>query len=264
MRGKKSGVACGDWVEYQFAAVGQGAIEAIKPRASQLHRSDAFKEKIIAANVTQVIIVVAAIPSFSEDLISRCLVAAESENIEVLIVLNKADLIEATRAAMATLALYQRLGYRVLTLSALHDISALRSYLTNHLSVLAGQSGMGKSTLLNALIPQARRATAEISQALDSGCHTTTHSQLYRLDANSAVIDSPGFQEFGLNHIAPENLAWGFVEFHPYLGKCKFNNCRHIQEPGCAVSEAAQQGRIEFRRLECYRKLISSGTKIIF
>jgi ribosome biogenesis GTPase len=256
MRGKKGGVACGDHVELQRAAVGQGVIEAIKPRASLLYRSDAFKEKIIAANVTQVIIVVAAVPSFSEELISRCLVAAESENIEVLIVLNKADLVEPAQTAIKTLSLYQEFGYNVLQLSAIQDVAALRPYLTGHLSVLAGQSGMGKSTLLNALIPEARRATAEISVALDSGAHTTTHSQLYHLDESSAIIDSPGFQEFGLNHIKEENLAWGFIEFHPFIGHCKFSNCRHLEEPGCAVMKAVQQGKIDQKRLGFYHRLL--------
>ncbi len=256
MRGKKGGIACGDQVEYQSTTTGQGVIEAIKPRTSKLYRSDAYKEKIIAANVTQVIIVVAAIPSFSEELINRCLIAAESENIEVLIVLNKADLIEPTQAAMETLSLYRDLGYRVLPICALQDVSALRSYLHNHLSVLAGQSGMGKSTLLNTLIPQARRATAEISEALDSGTHTTTHSQLYHIDTNSAIIDSPGFQEFGLSYIPQENLTWGFIEFHPYIGQCKFSNCRHNQEPGCAVVQAAQQGKIHPKRLAFYQRLL--------
>lgn len=263
MRGKKGGVACGDQVEYQLTAAGQGVIETVQPRISLLYRSDAFKEKIIAANVTQIIIVVAAVPSFSEELISRCLAAAESENIEVLIVLNKADLIAPTQTAMQTLSLYQNLDYRILPVSALQDVSALRPHLRNHLSVLAGQSGMGKSTLLNALIPEARRATAEISVALDSGTHTTTYSQLYHLDENSAVIDSPGFQEFGLNHIKEENLAWGFLEFHPYFGQCKFSNCRHLKEPGCAILEAVKQGKITGKRLGFYHKLLCrdrSGT----
>jgi len=257
MRGKKGGVACGDQVEIQRTTIGQGVIETIHPRTSLLYRSDAFKEKIIAANVTQVIIVLAAVPSFSEELINRCLVAVESAHIAVLIVLNKADLAEPTQAAMKTLALYQDLGYPVLQLSALSDISALHPYLAGHLSVLAGQSGMGKSTLLNALIPHAERATADISVALDSGCHTTTHSQLYRMDATSAIIDSPGFQEFGLNHIKAEEVMWGFIEFHPYIGQCKFSNCRHRQEPGCAVVQAAQQGKIHPKRLAFYQRLLS-------
>lgn len=255
MRGKKGGVACGDQVELQRTTTGQGVIETIRPRKSLLYRSDSFKEKIIAANVTQIIIVVAAIPSFSEELINRCLVAVESENINVLIVLNKADLAEPTQAAMDILSLYRDLGYPVLQLSAINDVSALQPYLKGHLSVLAGQSGMGKSTLLNALIPQARRATAEISVALDSGCHTTTHSQLYHIDADSDIIDSPGIQEFGLHHIKEENLAYGFIEFHPYIGQCKFSNCRHISEPGCALTLAAQTGKIQAKRLAFYHKL---------
>jgi ribosome biogenesis GTPase / thiamine phosphate phosphatase len=257
MRGKRSGVACGDQVEIKPTTPGQGVIERIKPRTTLLYRSDAFKEKIIAANVSQIIIVVAAVPSFSEELITRCLVAAESEGIQVLIVLNKADLAEPTRAAADKLSLYTALGYSVLQMSAQKDISALHPYLKGHLSVLAGQSGMGKSTLLNALVPEARRATAEISVALDSGVHTTTHSHLYHIDSDSDIIDSPGIQEFGLNHIKDENLAWGFVEFHPLIGQCKFSNCRHISEPGCALTQAVQEEKLSAKRLAFYHKLLS-------
>ena len=255
-RGKKIGVTCGDQVTCRLTTPGQGVIETIQPRRSLFYRSDAFKEKIIAANVTQIILVVAAVPSFSEELISRCLVAAESENINVLIVLNKSDLIEQTKIAYQTLSLYRDLGYCVLQLSSIHDVSLLLPYLTNHLSVLVGQSGMGKSTLLNALVPEANRSTATISLALDSGSHTTTYSQLYQLDKNSAIIDSPGFQEFGLNHIKEENLAYGFAEFHPYIGHCKFSNCRHRAEPGCAVLAAHEDGKILSKRLDYYHKLL--------
>lgn len=256
MRGKKGGVACGDKVEFRITAPGQGVIEKILPRETLLYRSDAFKEKIIAANVTQIIVVVAAVPSFSEELINRCLVAAESQNIPVIIILNKVDLTEPTQTALRTLELYAVLGYPVLKLSAISDISVLRPYLEGQVSVLAGQSGMGKSTILNALVPEAQRITAEISTALDSGCHTTTHSRLYHINANSAVIDSPGIQAFGLNHIKVENLAWGFIEFHPYIGQCKFHNCRHLNEPGCALIYAAENGKISTRRLAFYQKLL--------
>lgn len=258
MRGKKGGVACGDKVEFRITAPGQGVIEEILPRESLLYRSDAFKEKIIAANVTQIIVVVAAVPSFSEELINRCLVAAESQNIPVIIVLNKADLAEPTQTAIRILELYAALGYPLLKLSAINDISVLRPYLEDQVSVLAGQSGMGKSTILNALVPEAQRMTAEISTALDSGCHTTTHSRLYHINANSAVIDSPGIQAFGLNHIKVENLAWGFIEFHPYIGQCKFHNCRHLNEPGCALIYAAENGKINARRLAFYHKLLEN------
>lgn len=256
MRGKKGGVACGDCVEIKTTTPGQGVIEKIKPRKTLLYRSDVFKEKIIAANVTQMIIVVAAEPSFSEELINRCLVAAESEHIKAILVLNKTDLIEPTHIAAKKLTLYETLGYPLVRTSALQDISPLRPYLEGQISVLAGQSGMGKSTILNALIPEAQRATAEISAALDSGCHTTTHTHLYHIDSDSDIIDSPGIQAFGLNHIKTENLAWGFIEFHPYIGHCKFHNCRHVNEPGCALILAAEEGKISTRRLGFYHKLL--------
>lgn len=262
MRGKKSGAACGDQVTFRPITPEQGVIESILPRNTLLYRSDAFREKLIAANVTQIIIVVAAVPSFSEELINRYLVAVESQHAQAIIVLNKIDLVEPTRAALATLLLYQKLGYTLLQLSAKKDISSLLPYLQHHLSVLVGQSGMGKSTLINALIPAAERATAEISDALDTGRHTTTHTRLYHFDKNSHIIDSPGMQEFGLHYINDADLAWGFIEFHPYIGHCKFNNCLHMNEPDCALTRAAQENRIEDRRLSFYRKLIGTRDSV--
>lgn len=255
IRGKKSGVACGDQVELLPTTPGQGVIEKIKPRTTLLHRSDAFRKKIIAANISQIIIVVAAIPSFSEELINRCLVAAENQCIKALIVLNKADMLVPTRNAALTLSFYQELGYSLIQLSANKDITALIPYLKGEVSVLAGQSGMGKSTLINALIPEAKRTTAEVSVALDSGCHTTTHTHLYHLDANSHIIDTPGIQEFGIHHIKDESLAWEFVEFRQYIGQCRFNNCRHSHEPDCAIINATKKGKISERRLAFYQKL---------
>jgi ribosome biogenesis GTPase len=258
LRGRKGGAACGDQVEIRRTSPGQGVIETILPRRTLLHRSDSTREKLIAANVTQVIIVVAAVPSFSEELINRCLVAAESQHIKALIVLNKTDLAEPTRTASTTLSLYRTLGYSLLQLSAKTNTEPLLPYLQGHLSALVGQSGMGKSTLINALIPAAERATAEISITLDTGRHTTTHARLYQLDETSRIIDSPGVQQFGLQHISSEELVWGFKEFHRYIGHCKFNNCCHIGEPGCALLHAVGEGKIDARRLDFYRKLIMS------
>jgi len=265
-RGKKSEVACGDMVEIKRTADAstgngtgaQGVIERIAPRRSLLHRSDAFREKLIAANVTQIIVVVAAEPSFSDELLARCLVAAFDQKLEVLIVLNKCDLPDAAAAARKRLIPYRDIGYRVLELSAKQDVTALRPFLTGHTSVLVGQSGMGKSTLINALLPDAQAATREISAALDSGKHTTTHARLYRIDETSGLIDCPGVQAFGLHHLSFGGIEQGFVEFAQYLGQCRFRDCRHAHEPGCALRNAVAEGKINARRLELFLQIAAN------
>ncbi len=255
-RGKKGDLACGDHVEIKLTADNEGVVETQLPRSSLLYRSNDFRKKYLAANVTQVVIVLAAVPSFYEDLLNRCLVAAEAAGIKALILLNKSDLPE-TPAALEKLALYQSLGYPVQTLSALEDASALRPRLQGHTSVLVGQSGMGKSTLVNALVPEAKSRTQEVSDVLDSGKHTTTSARLYHLDQDSHLIDSPGLQEFGLNHLTPDEMEMAFIEFRPFLGKCRFNNCRHLQEPDCAILNAVKSGKISTIRLQAYQKLLS-------
>ena len=257
LRGKKSGAVCGDQVQVKCTTVGQGVIEGIFPRNTLIYRSNTIRKKLIAANITQIIIVISAVPSFDEDLVNRCLVTAENQNIKALIVLNKTDLVNPTRAVLPKLSLYQKIGYTLVRLSAEKDITPILPYLQGHLNVLVGQSGMGKSTLINTLIPDADRATAKISNTLDSGRHTTTHAQLYHLDKNTHIIDSPGIQEFGLHHISNTDLVWGFIEFHPYIGRCKFSDCLHINEPNCALDRAVQENKIDPRRLRFYRKLIA-------
>ncbi len=256
-RGKKTDVVCGDRVTVKQTGPGQGVIEQILPRSALLYRSDAFRQKRIAANVSQLIIVVATEPSFSDELLARSLVAAQHEQLKVLIVLNKCDLQAAAEPARARLAVYRTLGYEVLELSAVQDASALRPYLQGQRSVLLGQSGMGKSTLINALLPDAQAATREISAVLDSGKHTTTHAKLYHLDADSSLIDCPGVQAFGLHHLTFGEIELGFVEFAPYLGQCRFANCRHDQEPGCALRQAAQSGAVDARRFELFRQIVT-------
>lgn len=255
-RGKRSTLACGDRVEVLITASGQGVIEAVDPRSALLYRSDQFRQKLIAANVTQIVMVVAAVPSFYEELLNRCIAAAENQRLPLVIVLNKFDLAEQSAQAMERLALYAALGYRVIPLVARRDVSALRPALQGHASVLVGQSGMGKSTIINALVPGAGASTSALSAALDSGRHTTTHARLYHVDADTQLIDSPGLQEFGLHHLAQADIAQAFIEFRPLLGKCRFHNCKHLVEPGCAMAQAVADGSVDPRRLDAYRKMV--------
>lgn len=254
-RGKKSEVACGDRAAITQSNDTQGVIDSVLPRKTLLYRSNEFRQKLIAANVTQIVIVVATEPSFSDDLVTRCLVAAESQDIPALIVLNKCDLTERLASARRTLEPFERLHYPILNLSAHASVEVLRPYLSDQTTVLVGQSGMGKSTLVNALIPDANAPTREISEALDSGKHTTTHATLYRLDERSALIDSPGLQEFGLHHLSLLELEQGFREFRPFHGHCRFRNCRHDREPGCVIREAVEAGEIDRNRYTAFRAL---------
>jgi ribosome biogenesis GTPase / thiamine phosphate phosphatase len=257
-RGKKSDVACGDRVNVLRTSDDQGVIETTQPRKSLLYRSNEHKQKLIAANVDQLVVVVATEPAFFDDLITRALLAAESEEIESLIVLNKCDLTDKVPAARERLAMFAKLGYRIIELSALEDAAALRAELHGVTSVLVGQSGMGKSTLVNALIPEANAATREISQALDSGKHTTTHATLYHLNADSELIDSPGLQEFGLGHLDRQEIEHAFREFRPYLGQCRFRDCKHNREPDCALIAAVNAGEVDEKRFGAYHRILGT------
>lgn len=266
-RGKKSDVAVGDTVQIKQTSPDQGVIESIGERKTLLYRSDQYKSKLLAANVTQLFIVVATEPGFSDDLVSRALIAAEAAGIAARIVLNKTDVTELLPKARERVALYASLGYPVHEVSArsapdaTHD--ALLPLMRGQSSILIGQSGMGKSSLINLLVPDADIATREISAALDSGKHTTTFTRLYAVSTDTAIIDSPGFQEFGLYHLSEGMLERAFREFGPHLGNCRFYNCHHLAEPGCAVLAAVEADEIAPMRHALYQQLLHESSQKI-
>jgi len=251
-RGKKSPYACGDRVTLGPLHDSEAQILSHAPRQSLLYRSDEWKQKLIAANATQIVLVVATEPGFSDELISRAFVAALHEQMRVVIVLNKVDLTDRLAAARAQLApfiaAFASVELPIVELCGHADVTPLLPWLSGQLSVLVGQSGMGKSTITNSLVPGAGAATREISTALDSGKHTTTHARLYRLDDSSGLIDSPGLQEFGLGHLSFGEIEHGFPEFRALVAGCRFRDCRHRNEPDCAVKQALAAGEIDPRR----------------
>jgi len=261
-RGKKVDNAAGDKVRVTLTSENEGVIEKTAARNTLLYRSNAFKSKILAANVTQILIVLATQPSFYEDLLNRCLVAAEAAGIRAVIILNKCDL--PNPQAMQKLEQYAALGYLTLQLNAKASVDSLKPLLSGHTSVLVGQSGMGKSTIINSLLPEARSKTQETSATLDSGKHTTTATHLYHLDSDSAIIDSPGLQEFGLYHIEEADLEYAFIEFRPLIGHCKFNNCTHTHEPECAILDAFKNGQIAPERLQIFQQIRTENTVQIY
>ena len=246
-RGKKNQCVVGDRVQWQ-ASKDEGTIEKIEERRNLLYRQDDIRSKQFAANLDQVLFVLAAEPVFSESQLARALISCEAAKIKPIIVLNKADLTIPFNQAMARLAPYQRMGYEVLGLSIKPKTTLLEStpdmargllmqLLAGKTTFVMGASGVGKSSLINLLLPEADLATREISTALNSGKHTTTTTSWFWLDASkqSAVIDSPGFQEFGLHHVDKMLLAKLMPDFAQYDGECRFYNCTHLHEPSCAV-----------------------------
>ena len=267
-RGKKTNVAVGDFVDLTLTSPDQAVIDKIQERKTLLYRSDQYKSKLLSANVDQLFIVVATEPSFSDDLVSRALVAAEAAGIHVRLLLNKVDVTEMLEHARKRLQVYSSMGYEVLEVSATGQPeqtgATLAPLLQGHSSILIGQSGMGKSSLINILVPDADIATREISEALDTGKHTTTFTRLYHVGAESSVIDSPGFQEFGLYHLSEGMLERAFRDFQPYLGRCRFYNCRHLSEPQCAVLEAVSEGKIAKMRHTLYGQLLHESSQTLY
>ena len=254
-RGKKSQGVVGDRVLWQ-ASEDEGTIEKIEPRRNLFYRQDEIRTKSFAANLDQVLILIAAEPEFSSSQLSRALIAAEAEHITPIIGLNKSDLVEPFERAWAWLQPYRHMHYGVLPLSlkrsAEVDRAELLKLLGGKTTLVLGPSGAGKSTLINLLAPGALAQTGEISQALNAGKHTTTSTTWYWVDdaKTTALIDSPGFQEFGLNHIDPAQLPAYMPDLKPHVANCKFYNCTHRHEPGCGVRpavsvSASQAGPLE-------------------
>jgi ribosome biogenesis GTPase / thiamine phosphate phosphatase len=270
-RGKKSQSLVGDRVRW-LPSQDEGTIEKVEPRSNLFYRQDEMRTKSFAANLDQVLILMAAEPEFSENQLTRALIAAEAEHIKPLIALNKSDLAEPFGRAWTKLAPYRDMGYQMLPLaikpktdSGANDAqtTALMAVLHGKKTLVLGPSGAGKSSLTNLLVPQAKVLTAEISQALGSGKHTTTSTTLYWIgdDKSTALIDSPGFQEFGLNHIEPMQLAGYMPDVKAHAQDCKFYNCTHLHEPGCGVisevKSASNQGRISASRYRLYSELFA-------
>ncbi len=247
----------GDRVVWRAGPDHTGIIEARQPRRSALVRPDNFGQlKPIAANIDHILMVFAVEPEPHQNLIDRYLVAAETIGITPILLLNKTDLLNSENRAKtdSLLRLYQGLGYRIIHASTAdqNGLNELEATLQDSTSVLVGQSGVGKSSLIKMLLPDENIRIQELSEQTRKGTHTTTTARLFHLPSGGDLIDSPGVREFGLWHIDKTELEQGFAEFRPLLGYCKFRDCRHLQEPGCAIKNAADAGKIDPRRLESY------------
>jgi len=253
-------VVSGDRVAWEPVGATDGVINAVEPRHTVLQRADsANRTRALAANIDQILIVAAPQPAHDAFLIDRYLVAAELAGATPLVVVNKADLLDPQSADAPGDALreYAAIGYGTLLTSVREDsgIDKLAQALANRTSILVGQSGVGKSSLINRLLPELDIQIGKLSDASGQGRHTTTATTLYHLPQGGNLIDSPGVRDFRLGETAPADLARGFREFRPYLGLCRFQDCRHLSEPGCAVKAAMRKGVISERRLTSYTQL---------
>ena len=257
-------VVCGDNVIWQPTTNDEGVVIAVQPRDTALSRPDfSGRDKAIAANITQLVVVLASQPEPSGYLLDQYLVAAERIGVRGLVCLNKADLLDQ-RGRMdfrQRFGHYEDLGYPVVQISAKteHGLDPLLDMLRDQTSILVGQSGVGKSSLINALIPRQEVLEGGLSDATGLGRHTTSAATLYQLESGGELIDSPGVRSFRLGQLSRQELERGFRDFLPYLGQCRFHNCAHLEEPGCAIRAAVEAGEINRARLESYQHMVASG-----
>ena len=253
-------IVCGDKVIWQDAQTGEGVIVAVEPRSSLLQKPGfGGKLKPMAANIDQIIIVSSVRPEPNAFLIDRYLVAAESLPATPILLFNKIDLLDAdNRSDIEQLQqLYRAIGYQVIQASRTldHGFDELDEVIKNKTSIMVGLSGVGKSSLIQHLLPEQDIRIGELSRASGEGTHTTTSSTWYNLPEGGSLIDSPGVRNFGLWHMSEEDMLHGFIELRPFIGLCKFSNCKHESEPGCAIQQALDEGRISAQRFASYRKM---------
>ncbi|AYC31208.1 small ribosomal subunit biogenesis GTPase RsgA [Pseudomonas cavernae] len=263
LRANLPALVTGDRVVWRAGNQGSGVIVAQQPRRSELCRPDnRGLLKPVAANVDLIVIVFAPLPEPHANLIDRYLVAAEHAGIHPLLLLNKADLIDEHNSAAldALLGTYRQLGYPLLEVSAHQGggMEGLQRLLDGHVSVFVGQSGVGKSSLVNSLLPAVDTRVGPLSELTGKGMHTTTTARLFHFPGGGDLIDSPGIREFGLVHVSRDDIEAGFIEFRELLGHCRFRDCKHDREPGCALLQAIEDGRIQPQRMASYRHILAS------
>ncbi len=263
LRANLPALVTGDRVVWRAGNQGIGVIVAQLPRQTELCRPDSRGQlKPVAANVDLIVIVFAPLPEPHANLIDRYLIAAEHAGIQPLLLLNKADLVDAQNQAPleALLGVYRTLGYPLLEVSAHRGLGMdqLKARLNGQVSVFVGQSGVGKSSLVNTLLPGVDTRVGALSELTGKGTHTTTTARLFHFPGGGELIDSPGIREFGLGHVSRDDVEAGFIEFRELLGHCRFRDCKHDREPGCALLKALEDGRIQPQRMASYRHILST------